>query len=68
MSESEFHSFWVSVDDEVVTFGRVGDAALMEWTDDNPIRVNYVGFAMDAGTDGEFRFCDLGRDCHISAN
>ena len=61
LSESEFHSFWVSVDDGVIAFGRVGDVALMEWTDDYPMKVNYVGFTMDAGVDGEFRFCDLGK-------
>ena len=56
----EWRSFWVSVsEDGLVSVGIVGDDAFMEWKDDEPLPVNYVGFMTGNGNSGQWRFCDL---------
>lgn len=62
LSGSEFRGF-------VITYGSDGPISVfkygegipfMEWTDPNPFQVNYVGYSTGYGSDGEFKFCELG--------
>lgn len=50
----------MTVEDGVVSVGRVGAGAFLEWRDPEVLAVNYVGFSASE-TDAEFRFCDMGK-------
>ena len=55
---TEFRGFWVSWNDGTIKVGRAGESfPFMEWTDPNPLAVNYIGYSTGWGSTGEFRFC-----------
>ena len=60
VNSDTWRSFWVSVEDGVISVGQVGADAFMEWTDEEPLEVNYVGFSSGGSGDGQWRFCDQG--------
>ncbi|KAJ8049150.1 C3 and PZP-like alpha-2-macroglobulin domain-containing protein 8 [Holothuria leucospilota] len=62
VTQDEFRRFWITFDcNGNISVGRNEEATpLLQWTDPNPLTVNYMGYSTGWGSTGEFRFCDFG--------
>lgn len=62
LSGTEFRGFWITYDSTgLISVGKYGEGfPFMEWMDPNPFQINYVGYSTGFGSQGEFRFCNLG--------
>ncbi|XP_033105774.1 uncharacterized protein LOC117108037 [Anneissia japonica] len=55
-----YQNIWITFENGLIQVGYQGDDAFMEWRDNNPLPVNYIGFTTGWRSDGVFRFCDMG--------
>ena len=61
LSASEFRMFWITFGNNgVIAVGREDESTpFMEWTDPDPLDIQYLGYSTGWGSSGEFRFCNL---------
>ncbi|XP_070535732.1 macrophage mannose receptor 1-like [Ptychodera flava] len=57
LSATEFRAFWVTYSGGTIAVGKDGEPAFMEWTDPNPLTVNYFGYSTGFGHSGDFILC-----------
>ncbi|XP_077993134.1 macrophage mannose receptor 1-like [Glandiceps talaboti] len=57
VSPTEFRAFWITFVNGKISVGKDGETAFMEWTDPDPLSINYVGYTTGFGSNGEFILC-----------
>ncbi|KAJ8049161.1 C3 and PZP-like alpha-2-macroglobulin domain-containing protein 8 [Holothuria leucospilota] len=67
VSQDEFRQFCITFEcNGNITVGRNEDAIpFLQWTDPNPLVVNYMGYSTGWGSTGEFRFCNFAKKHEI---
>ncbi|XP_077993135.1 C-type mannose receptor 2-like [Glandiceps talaboti] len=57
VSATEFRAFWITFVNGKISVGKDGEPAFMEWTDPDPVDINYIGYTTGWGSNGEFILC-----------
>ncbi|XP_077993133.1 macrophage mannose receptor 1-like [Glandiceps talaboti] len=57
LSSTEFRAFWITFVNGKISVGKDREPAFMEWTDPDPVTVNYVGYTTGYGSSGDFILC-----------
>ncbi|XP_033127356.1 uncharacterized protein LOC117125080 [Anneissia japonica] len=60
LEADEYRHFWIEFVDGLISVGYFGEVAFMMYQDPKPLNVNYVGYSTGWGSNGRFRFCDIG--------
>lgn len=63
LSASEFRGFVITYESNgYIAVYKYGEGIpFMFWTDPDPFQINYVGYSTGYGSEGEYKFCDLGK-------
>ncbi|KAJ8018266.1 C3 and PZP-like alpha-2-macroglobulin domain-containing protein 8 [Holothuria leucospilota] len=63
LSANAFRWFWINFDSNgTIAVGRNNEStAFMNWTDPDPLEVQYLGYSTGFGSIGKFRFFGLGK-------
>lgn len=61
LSSNDFRRFWITFGGNgTIAVGRNSETTpFMEWTDPDPLSVQYLGYSTGWGSSGKFRFCSM---------
>lgn len=71
LSETSFHTFWVTWDRGTIAVGRgpiLYNNTLLKWRMDKKLKVQHIGFASGWGHTAEFRLVCLNQHCCFGIN
>ncbi|KAJ8049147.1 C3 and PZP-like alpha-2-macroglobulin domain-containing protein 8 [Holothuria leucospilota] len=62
LNSDEYRRFWITFGNNgSITVGKdEASSPFLEWTDPNPLEINYLGYSTGWKSKGEFRFCNFG--------